>query len=228
MSNAKDITTENLRINLLLYGMSGTGKTTAGCSFPKAYVADFDDGMLSQKGVDVEYNTFSNYQDFEFKFAELEKKCPFDTIVLDSITTMQEYLMDKILKQNNRKMPTMNEWNVLIASLKDLFMRITKISRHCVVIAHQQMRQDDITGDIFIQPLIVGKKMPEQLPLWFDEVYHCEATRDTKGKPVFQVLTTASGRYTAKSRLNCLDPLQDWSSDGIALSLYDVIMSKVK
>ena len=48
--NTKDISIEDLRLKVLVYGKSGTGKTTFACSFPKPYVFDFDNGMLSQRG----------------------------------------------------------------------------------------------------------------------------------------------------------------------------------
>ena len=54
MLNAKDISIENLKLKILVYGKSGTGKTSFACCFPKPYIADFDNGMLSQRGRDVD------------------------------------------------------------------------------------------------------------------------------------------------------------------------------
>ena len=213
--NAKDLTIEKVKLNVLVYGKSGTGKTSFACSFPKPYVFDFDKGMLSQRGRDVEFDTFSSYQEFEFKLAELQRECEFETLVLDSVTTMQEYLLDKILVANRRQMPTMNEWNILIAELKDLFMRLTKMVNHLVVVAHEQLIQDEITGEVLIQPLIVGKKLPEMLPLWFDECYRASVGRDKDGKPMHQLLVRASTKYMARTRL--LPPevsVIEWSRGG--------------
>jgi hypothetical protein len=124
-------------------------------------------------------------------------------------------------------MPTMNEWNILIAELTDLFTRATKMSKHLVVIAHEEMVQDEITGEILIRPQIVGKKLPAQLPLWFDEVYRTQVSRSKDGVPVYSILTASDLKYTAKSRINCMQPVEDWSKDGKMVDVYQMIMKKI-
>ena len=228
MINSKDISVENIKLNVLIYGKSGSGKTTFGCSFPKPYCFDFDKGMLSQRGRDVDYDTYTSYAAFMLKFQELEMNCPYDTIIIDSITTLEEYCMDRALAASRRTMPTMNEWNILIADLKDLFNRATKMSKHLVMIAHEQMIQDEITGEVIIRPQIVGKKLPGQLPLWFDEVYRAQVGRDKEGLPVYSLLTTADLKYIAKSRLNCMKPVEDWSVGGKRIDAFQLIMERVK
>lgn len=228
MANTKDIQIENMKLNLLIYGKSGSGKTPFASYFPKPYFFDFDKGMTSVRGRDVEYDTFTSYADFQIKFRELERSCPYETVVLDSVTTMEEYCMDGILQANRRAMPTMNEWNVLIAELKDLFMRATKMSKHLVVIAHEQLVQDEITGEITIRPQIVGKKLPAQLPLWFDEVYRTQVSRTKEGVPLYSILTVADIKYTAKSRIHCLPATLDWSKDGKMMNVFELIMGKMK
>ena len=226
--NTKDINIESLKLNTLVYGKSGTGKTPFACFYPKPYVFDFDKGMTSVRGKDVEYDTFTSYPDFQIKFRELERKCEYDTLVIDSVTTMEEYCMDGLLAANRRSMPTLNEWNGLISELKDLFMRATKMNTHLVVIAHEQMVQDDLTGEIQFRPQIVGKKLPAQLPLWFDEVYRSTVTRTKEGVPNYSILTVADTKYTAKSRIHCLPTVMDWSKEGEMLNPYDLIMGKMK
>lgn len=225
--NAKDINVDNIKLNVLIYGKSGTGKTSFACCFPKPYVFDFDKGMLGQRGRDVEFDTYSSYQEFEMRFVELEKECQYETIVLDSITTMQEYLMEKILTANRKQLPTLHEWNMLIISLKDLFMRLTKMSKHLVVVAHEQVLQDEITGEMLVRPLIVGKKLPAQLPLWFDEVYRAQVSRTKDAMPSYDILTASDIKYTAKTRLSCLEPVLSWSKAGKMLNAFDIIMGKL-
>ena len=228
MLNAKDLKVENIKLNVLIYGKSGTGKTTFACCFPKPFVFDFDKGMLSQRGREVDYKTYTSYADFEIDFRQMEGNCPYETIILDSVTTLEEYCMDMVLAANRRQMPTMNEWNVLIADLKDLFMRATKMSKHLVVIAHEQMIQDEITGEVMVRPQIVGKKLPAQLPLWFDEVYRAQVSRSKDGIPIYSLLTAADLKYTAKSRLNCMPSVVDWSKEGKMLNVFELIRERVR
>lgn len=227
MVNAKDISVSNLKLKVLIYGKSGTWKTTFMCSFPKPYVFDFDDGMLSQRGKDVEYDVITDYQTFESKLVEFERNCPYETLGLDSVTTMQEHNMNRILLINNRKMPTMNEWNVMIAGTVDIFMRLIKLGKHLVVIGHEQMLQDEVTGEVLYRPIIAGKKTPERLPLWFDECYRSQIVAGKEGKMIPQIITSASNKFTAKSRIG-LDPVMDLvDANGNAISAFDMIMGRV-
>jgi len=227
MPNAKDITIGNMKLNTLIYGKSGSGKTPFAAFYPNPYFFDFDKGMTSVRGRDVAYDTFTSYSDFEVKFKQLEANCPYDTIVIDSVTTMEKYCMQKALLANRRAMPTMNEWNILIAELTDLFTRATKMSKHVVVIAHEEMVQDEITGEILVRPQIVGKKLPAQLPLWFDEVYRMQVSRTKEGVPLYSILTVSDMKYTAKSRIHCLPAVMDWSKDGQMLNAFELIMEKI-
>lgn len=219
--NANQISVEGLKLKVLAYGKSGTGKTTFACTFPKPYIFDFDGGMLSQRGKDIEFDTYHNWKSFEMKLRELEQVCKYETLVIDSVTTMQEYMMAEILSLNKRSEPTLHEWGRLIDWMQGLFLKMTKMVHHIVVVAHEQVMQDEITSEILVLPLIVGKKLPAQLPLWFDEVFRCQTTRSPiGGKPVYQILTTADVKYTAKSRLGCLDSVE--------VPDYNVIISKLK
>lgn len=102
------------------------------------------------------------------------------------------------------------------------------MSKHLVVIAHEQMIQDEITGEVMVRPQIVGKKLPAQLPLWFDECYRAQVSRTKDGLPIYSLLTAADLKYTAKSRLNCLQSVMDWSKDGKMLNVFELIREKVR
>ena len=228
MQNSKDLTIDNIKLNVLVYGKSGSGKTPFASFFPNPYFFDFDNGMMSVRGRNVAYDTMASYAEFEVKFAEMERKCPFDTLVIDSITTLEKYCMNRALIANHRAMPTMNEWNVLIADLTELFTRATKIGKNVVFIAHEEMVQDEITGEIMVRPQIVGKKLPAQLPLWFSEVYRTQVSRSKEGVPVYSILTVADMKYTAKSRIHCLPAVLDWSKNGEMLNSYELILEKMR
>jgi len=226
--NSKDIVTKDIKLKMLIYGRSGTGKTSFACCFPKPYVFDFDNGMLSQRGVDAEYDTYTDWNTAEHKFKELESNCEYGTIVIDSITTMQEYMMQSVLKLSGRAKPTLQEWGTLINMLQDILMRATKLAPHVIVTAHEQIIQDDITSEVLILPLIVGKKLPGQITIWFDEAYRLQVGRDKESKPIYQMLTKASTKFTAKSRLKVLDTVTNWSKGGELLNPHDLIMSALE
>lgn len=235
--NAKDLSLSNLKINNLVYGKSGTGKTTWACGFPKPFVFDFDGGMLSQRGRDVEYETYGvsgemkgiAFQKFEAKLKEFESKPgQFETYILDSITTMQEYRLEFLTSASGKPRPTQYEWGMLVLDLRDYMLRLTKLKGHLVVIAHEVLVQDEVTGEVLVEPVIYGKKLPAQLPLWFDEVYRAQTSRTSKSEVQFEMLTYASTKYSAKSRLGCLPEVLVWSRGGKPMNSYQLVMEKMK
>ena len=220
MQNAINITTSTLKLRVLVYGKSGTGKTTFACGFPKPYVFDFDNGMLSQRGKNVPFELYTDYSTFLNDWRKFIADDEYETLIIDSITTMEEYCQKYVLQLNKKTQMDLNTWGVLIDALQSLFLSIKNVNKHVVVIAHEQMIQDGITQEVQILPLISGKQLPAQLGLFFDEVYRMQVGRDKEGKPLYQMLTRADTKYTAKSRLRILETVETPS--------YDVIMRKIK
>jgi hypothetical protein len=224
-----------MKLKVLVYGGSGTGKTTFAASFPKPFFFDFDGGLLSVRGRDIEYETYQDksvtrpdaFEKFNQRLEEMHTALqgghlPFQTIVLDSITTMQESMLRSIQYANRTlgKQTTLQEWGMLVGKMEDVLYRISSLNVHMVTIAHEQIVQDELSSEIMILPLIVGKKLPDRLPLWFDEVYHSRVDRGLAGRPVYQMMTVADRKYKAKSRLNCFDVIESGLS-------YQVMIDKL-
>jgi len=220
MPNTKTIHTDNMKLKVLVYGGSGTGKTTFASTFPKPFYFDFDGGMLSVRGKDIEYETYVDksmlrpdaYERFNTKLEELHAmtSLPYQTVVLDSITTMQEAVLRSIQSTNRTlgKQTTLQEWGMLVGKMEDILYRINSLNVNIVAIAHEQIVQDEISSEIMVLPLIVGKKLPDRIGLWFDEVYNARVDRGQGGRPVYQMMTVADRKYKAKSRLNCFEVIE--------------------
>lgn len=200
--NAKDLKPD--KIKCIVYGQSGTGKTEFACTFPKPFVIDLDNGMLSQMGKDIEYETTRTYEDFMETVTAVEKDDKYETIIIDSVTMLQELMQETILRLNNKKSMDIHCHMVLVDMFQQIFVGLTYKNKNVVVTAHEQLIQDEITGAIRILPLIVGKKLPNQLPLFFDEVYRALVDKIVeKGKATYEysLATRATAKATAKSRL---------------------------
>ncbi len=229
--NCKDISIENIKLKVLVYGQSGTGKTYFAGTFPKPYFFDFDNGMKTLRGKDIEYDTYADVlrngiavesaiQKYEAKLNQVIVDHKFDTLVIDSVTLLEDMMMANILRVNGRKEPTLYEWGLLISHMQQVFQSFTKSGKHVVCIAHEIPQKNDITGEVTILPLISGKKLPGQLPIWFDEVYRAVVTKDSQGIPKYELITRAGAMYTAKSRVGCLAERE--------VPSFEVIMNKVK
>jgi phage nucleotide-binding protein len=202
---------ENYQLKALGYGRSGVGKTRILRSLPgKKFVIDTDGGELTNRGApDIDYvtipmqyaNSFEGwvaYLDARAYF--LQHKAEYRSAVIDSITTLAENAMSKVLKQNNHASATlpdyMQEMQLVEAEVKWWIAQ----GVHIYFVAHEDVDRDEITGQIWYKPAARGQ-LAGKLPKWVDEVYHLRAVKGASGKVEYRMLVRADVIYTCKSRL---------------------------
>lgn len=232
--NCKDLTLETLKMNIFVYGESGTGKTSFAGGFPKPYFFDFDNGMLALRGKDVDYDTYVDlpgenpkaFREAQKKMQEFfrlhrEGKLPYQTIVIDSLSTLQDIIISDIKYTNGTygKPITQPEWGMIIPTIKKFVTEPTFINCHVVVLGHVVVEKDELTGVIKTLPLVYGKQLPELIPLWFDLVFNAEMEMKSTGIER-RMRTVGDGRKKSKDRLGVLNPIE------VSLS-YDGLMKKI-
>ena len=112
----------------LFYGRSGTGKTTLACSFPKPLLLlDINDkgtdSVVDVKEVDV--LQCKNWNDLEEIYWFLEGKTKYKTVVLDTITQMQNFGITKMkveIKGDSKAPMTRPMWGELSGQMKNLLL----------------------------------------------------------------------------------------------------------
>lgn len=201
-------TTENYRSDPkgflgILKGESGEGKSVAAFSFPNAYIFDFDIKMPeiylkhNPKGK-IHWDTFSDIFEIEEKINELEVMCPYDTLVVDSITGLVNIVVNSvgnvknesvpdILKRVTKKSNTIEMMGIDYYSAEDRFCTwfIDKMKafwmrkqnpKHVIIIAHvvtvdsaPDLKTKQVTRTRSI--VAKGRKFPAWLPTGFDNVY---------------------------------------------------------
>ena len=225
--NTKDLSLKDMNHKILVWGASGTGKTTFIGTMPTPiYVFDYDGGILSLRGKDVEYDPYvdtvrngilakSAWDMTLDKLGEFSKECPFATVALDSISTLETSIIARLCATASTTRPSLQVYGDLIRADKKLFLDLLALPCNIVVTAHEQVIKDEISGGLMIRPLIVGKQLPGQLPMFFDEVYR-QHIGEGKDKEVEYLIHTKGGRnFTAKSRLGVLDPVEESDFQGI-------------
>ena len=222
MPNAKDIKMTNLKV--LIWGEAKSGKTTFAATFPRPFFFDLDNGMLTLAGKNIEYETYNGdkgYRKFRIDLPKIAERNDIDTLVIDSLSTMQCFMMEEIQKLSGTfpGTPQIQEYGLQIVKLRKFLYELVAYNKHVVLIGHEQIWQDSITQETFILPLIVGKNLPNRLGNWFDEFYHMESLA-TKEGIVHKIRTMKSRKYSCGSRLNCLDELEEPD--------FNVIMAKAK
>ena len=183
----------------LVWGSSGVGKTHFIGSCPKPiYIFDWDRGLLTLRGKEgIEYDTYMKEGGWTQSLAQLtklEKDCPYATVGIDSISTMQDAAMSRLIQVGGKKEMDLKEWGRLIESMRDLFLRFRILTEkhgcNVIVTAHDQVVKDEMSGAVQLKPLIVGK-LAGKLPLFFDEVYRLEPKRSREGVTEYLMQTKA-------------------------------------
>jgi len=222
VANTKDIKLTHLKV--LVWGEAKSGKTMFASTFPRPFFFDLDNGMLTLAGKNIEYETYSGdkgYRQFRLDLPKVAERDDIDTLVVDSLSSMHNFMMEEIQKLSGTYpgTPQIQEYGLQIVKIRKFLYELVDYKKHVVLIGHEQIWQDAVTKETFILPLVVGKTLPNRLGNWFDEFYHMEAV-STKTGVEYKLRTKKSHKYSCGSRLNCLDELEEPD--------FNVIMSKAK
>lgn len=170
---------------VLVYGPSGTGKTTFAVSFPKPLLMvrpeRAEDGTRSVrtvKGVEVTpYLTSPNQLD-EIVEAQQESK-RYKTIVLDGITKFQDLVLKKILdlsavpEQLSWGVANQQTWGIVSNELKAhlrKFLQLTEDGVHVVIVGGERsLNTGDDNPSILLAPTIMVSLTPSSMG-WLHEV----------------------------------------------------------
>lgn len=225
MANAKNISLDD-PMKVLIYGPSGSKKTILASTFPDPHFVDFDNGMRTLRGRDVNYITVNNRPTNDEDFIELfgEKKAKLSgyekgvmliehwantltreqTLIVDSLTFLNDYALAHVLKLQNQKTPRIQDWGATQKLLEMILEQLNNVECNLIIICHEQFTKDEESGIISWLPLTIGK-LATKIPVYFDEVWRSYSEQKGGGKnmeTLYGIQTVPTRRSTAKSRLN--------------------------
>lgn len=229
---------EREKLRMAVYGDPGVGKTFLALTFPRPFVIDTDGGMITGaiQGVDAFTQEPTGWRDLEaLYFWCKERREQFDTIIFDSITTLQRLLLDEIVDATGEvktpDKPVMQfvpEQGMYLANQRQVARILTefrRLGKHMVVTAGVRQR-------LTAEGLPIGKRAPEVAPGLLTIINHWSSivgelvvqTRDKTGAeldtPVRALLTAPTSDRTTKSRFANLLPY-------IVNPTYDEIWARV-
>lgn len=213
MPSAKDVKAETSFIKAFVSGPVGSGKSSFAATFPTpAFLFDFDKGVLTYQGLDVDYEQYDINAAGWVKFEKDLKQLVLDvaagkykTVIIDSTSAMTDLAMERALALDPKRSATNGPvWNVHYGMVKNLMegkmRQILSLNCNILVIGHLRTKTDDDGNILDIEPLLTGD-LSVRIPGYFDEVY--VATTQLKGGKTEYVLQTATrGFLKARSRLS--------------------------
>lgn len=201
------------KLNILVYGPSGNGKTRFGgtvAMVAKPLIASAESGLLSLKKlmkelkVDFDYVEIKTFDDLREVYDHFGKKdCPHDALVLDSLTEIQQVCMDSILKEEDREKAQMQDWGTLNTRMTKMVRSFRDLNIHFVVTALASREKDEETQSYIARPLLQGK-LQDTVAGYFDEVFYLHAVKvkDATGKEETKrwLQTQGTNKVQAKDR----------------------------
>lgn len=213
MANTKTLTSGDA--NILVVGDSGTWKTRFFGTFPEGTVevADFDKGMASLAGKNVEFETFKEaaagqkVEPWQTKLGiypagtawpafiqwlnkigeRIDKGTGPKVLGFDSLSFMSMIAMSKILKDNNWDVPNQGAYGAQQEYLKRVLNQVSAWPIRLVCTAHIKRDDNLVTGVSEKLPLLTGQ-LAGFISAFFDEVYFTDtvsvaAKAAVAGKP---------------------------------------------
>jgi len=207
---------------ILLIGPEGVGKTHFIKTMPKPiYLFSFDKGYATIAGeegikvglcMDEDRYKPKAYLEFKKKFDALKagekykwadgKEEPYQTIALDNISFLSTMLFDYLQAVNNNvdKPGGYAVYGLVKSKMQDIVNQCVVIANYVVCTALIETSKDEVTGEIFFTPDMVGS-MKNEVGAWFDAVFYMTIDKKPDGAKFYKLITVGERRHKAKIRL---------------------------
>lgn len=209
------------KVNFLLYGQVGSGKTYALSTLPGTTLIDsFDQGgtktikrfMSTNKNIHVDSkweqvptkNPGSLFSDWSRTFEERDRSKLFENITnycIDSGTGWSDALMYSVQKLDavGKKFPTLPEFGVHQIQTLAWLKRLLELPCNFILTAHVEVRFDEVDNKS-VTSLATYGGLKVKIPRIFDEIYYTQVKEGSAGA-VRSFLTENDGRFMARTRI---------------------------
>jgi hypothetical protein len=218
----------------MLKGEPGTRKSTQALSFPlPQYWISTDQKMEAlglparEWGIDtsqVNYDDYNSWMDIDKKLTALSVKCPFKTVILDSVTTAGDCINDQTLSQSSTKgggakgvsiggirVETFDDYKAEARAFRIALKKLNDIRKfhkiNVILIAHVigERKVDEVSTTAQSRIIITGgKAISGKISAYAIEAYHFDTRPNTNPdkEGIYGAITVSSGIDFARSSLN--------------------------
>lgn len=192
-------------VKIVVYGMSGAGKTTLISTLPQPIVISAEAGLLSLAGFDIPYIEINSYESLKeaYNWVTSSKEAEqFQSIAIDSISEIGEVVLshEKIVNKDGRA-----AYGEMATQVLELMRAFRDIKQKHIYFSAKCEKQQDETGRILYSPSMPGNKLAQQIPYLVDEVLALRVEKDAEGNTQRALMCDSDGLWLAKDRSGKLD-----------------------
>lgn len=159
-------------VSVLIYGRAGTGKTTLAATFPKPILLldvreQGNDSIAEYSDDEIKVLSVETWEDIEQVYWMLQSgDHPFKTVVIDTVTQMQDVCMDTILEEDNKDFATKRDWGTVSGLMKTWIVNyrdLTETGMDVVFIAQERVHDsesEDENEEGQLDPTVGPRLMP--------------------------------------------------------------------
>lgn len=152
----------------------------------------------------------------------------YDVIGIDSVTTLLDLIMDRVLSINGifGQWPTQDMYGPQMMAFTNICRALTSMGKTIYMTGHLDIRQDDLTKRVFRRPMMTGR-LTTKIPLLFSDVLVYEAEATDKG--VVYKIQTIPDRITTcvRTSIKGLEPYEpvtvDFTKDPVGQGLGGIL-----
>ncbi len=208
-------------VKICVYGQAGAGKTvlcaTTGAP-DKTVILSAEAGLLSIADADIPVIEIKSVQDLMDAYQWLTEDPQgqaFEWVCLDSISEIAEVVLNKAKKDCKDPRQAYGEMQ---EKVEDAIRAFRDLDRNVYFSAKMESYQND-NGVVMYQPMLPGKKLPQGLAYFFDEVFFLTVEKDAQGQPQRYLVTQPDFKYHAKDRSGKLEQKELPYLDAIAAKI---------
>ena len=187
------------KVKVLIYGASGSGKTSFAGTAPNVIWAAAEKGLLSVAHTNPQYKEIKSVQDLKDLHTFLNAGGHgYETVVIDTITELNERIKEDLERKRGGQMQ-IRDWGTLAKQIRGVLRDFADLNMHVIFLAQESVVKDDERIEK-ITPALNGKSEYE-IPRYFDIVGYAHATGGTKSSPpIHHIDTQASEKTLSKDR----------------------------
>ena len=167
----------------------------------------------------------------------------WNTLIIDSGTLLTQHSIIKGLKEANR-LNTSQSWDSLNAggihamrqadwgAASQLFTKFVQyclsLEKNVILLCHEYSETNEAGAVTAVTPKLIGQ-LRQDIPLYFDESYYMTVVGN-KDKVEYKIQTKRDSKHQCKSRLGCLDALEDCDFEAIkqkVATFYEIPLDSV-